>query len=194
MALVRIPGGIELEHFKDIRNIQREILTDLEIRRTGARRVATRLNNSDRENPSPHFVGIVEDRDMKSRREQRNEPDPGLFRFGDDNSSVVYTGTFSDPLGGIKTRDWDRDFDEKTSGAKALAVESGVKYQMSIAIRVPEREKPRSVGILTVGFYKKPEDPEMEKVRSRLNFYAQDPESPLIKYLINTFHLGGRTF
>jgi len=197
MALVRIPGGITLDHFSNIRNIQVEILTDLEIRRTGAKRLVNRLNNSERNDPSPVFVGIIEDKDVSNTREQRNEPDPGLYRFGDDNYSVIYKETVSDPLGNILERDWNptKDYYEKSgTAAKALTFESGLMYQRFIAIRIREAEKIRSVGTLTVAFDKNPVGQTMEVVRDRMKFYAQSLDSPLVKYLQNTFRLGGPTF
>ena len=67
-------------------------------------------------------------------------------------------------------------------------------FQKFIAIKVPEGVKNRSAGTLTVGFPQKPKDKDMTESETVMKFYAQNPDYRLVKYLINTFMLGGPTF
>jgi hypothetical protein len=187
----KIPGGIEVKHFVEIRKFLEQILKQL--KSTGARRVVTRLNNSDSALPAPHFIGIVEDNDLRKLRIGRNEPDAGLFRFGDDNPSKVYSETVSNPEGEIITRYWKgTDYAEKGGNAKALGHEIGCDYQRFVAIRVPVGgDKYQQVGTITVGFMKNPASPRVQKIMKK---WAQDPKSKYVKFLKANFTLGGPTF
>ena len=197
MPLVKIPGGLNLAHFSKIREIQQDILNDLA--NTGARRVGSRLNKTDKVYPSPVFVGILEDAAMRADREKRYEADPGVYRLLDDDFSVMYNRTVSDPQGEFQGRDWNIESDryEKTLGDPSLN-RKGVKYQSFIAIRVHEGQQKRSVGILSVGFNEKPEVHIMKEVQNKMKYYAKNvkhdsqlPDSPLVEYLRETFELGG---
>ncbi|MGH7845575.1 MAG: hypothetical protein ACREQW_10455 [Candidatus Binatia bacterium] len=186
-----IPGGIEVKNFVQIRKFLEQILKEL--KSAGAKRVVTRLNNSNSAQPAPHFVGIVEDGDLRKLRLGRNEPDAGLFRFGDDNPSKVYNETVSNPEGEIGRRNWKgRDYAEKGGNAKALGHEIGCDYQRFIAIRVPVAGgQHQHVGTITVGFMKDPSSPRVQTVMKK---WAQNPKSKFVKFLKDNFALGGPTF
>ena len=184
----KIPGSITVEIFVKIRGFLGQILKELEA--TGAKRVVTRLNRSDSTKPAPYFVGIMEDSELVTRRAARNEPDAGLFRFGDDNPSEVYNETVCNPPGKMIQRNWKtKDYEEKSGNAKALSHEIGCDYQRFIAIRVPVAgDKHQNVGTITVGFKNNPASPRVQAIMKK---WAQDPNSEFVKYLRANFILNG---
>jgi hypothetical protein len=189
----KIPGGITVENFVDVRNYLLQILSELKAASTGAWRVVTRLNNSDSSEPAPYFVGIVEDNNLVKTRTARNEPDAGLFRFGDDNPSKVYNETVSNPTGKMIQRNWkSKDYEEKSGNAKALGHEVGCDHQRFIAIRVPVAGgKHQHVGTITVGFKNNPASPRVQAIMKK---WAQHPNSEFVKYLRANFSLNGPKF
>lgn len=201
-GLRKIPGEIDIKNFAAITRNLDSILKELKSKRTGAKRVVTRLNDSLKETPKPYFLGIVEDQELVRLRRQRNEPDAGLLRFADDNPSVVYDQTVNDSAGRIIARNWKTDSAEKTKytddkvslHARSLGSTVGCDHQRFIAIRIPDGSKHKNVGTITVGFKEDPA-PNQAKVEEIMKKWAQDAEkSPLIKYLTKTFALNGPSF
>ncbi|SRR5712692_316224 len=193
-SLVKIPGGITVDHFVQVRKFLEQVLAELKARGTGAKRVVTRLNDSESSGPAPYFVGIIEDQDLVQERVRRNEPDAGLFRFGDDNPSKVYDETVSVPSGRIIERNWDRDRHEKKKGAQTLGHDIGCKHQRFIAIRIPLGSQHQHVGTITVGFEQDP-GPQMAQIQAIMTKWAQDAHnSDFIKYLKDNFTLNGPKF
>ena len=186
----KIPGSITVKNFVKIRGFLEQILKELKT--TGAKRVVTRLNSSDSTKPAPYFIGIVEDSELVKRRTAWNEPDAGLFRFGDDNPSMVYSETVCDPTGKMIQRNWSKDYAEKSGNAKALGHEVGCDYQRFIAIRVPvEDGKHQHIGTITVSFKNNPASPMVESIMKK---WAQHPNSEFVKYLRANFILNGPKF
>jgi hypothetical protein len=187
----KIPGSITVKNFVKIRGFLEQILKELET--TGAKRVVTRLNSSDSIKPAPYFIGIMEDSELVKRRTAWNEPDAGLFRFGDDNPSKVYNETVCDPTGKMIRRNWrSKDYAEKSGNAKALGHEVGCDYQRFIAIRVPVGDgKHQHVGTITVSFKNNPASPRVQSIMKK---WAQQPNSEFVKYLRANFILNGPKF
>ena len=200
--LKRIPGDIDVKNFEQITKHLGDILKELQDRGTGAKRVVTRLNDSLASTPKPYFLGIVEDDELTRIRKGKNEPDPGLLRFADDNPSVVYDQTVNEASGAIVSRNWQSDKAEKSKytdakiplHARSLGPNIGCQHQRFIAIRVADGSKQKNVGTITVSFK---EDPTAHKnqVEEVMKKWAQDGnKSALIKYLTQNFQLNGPTF
>lgn len=187
MAKRKIPGGITVEDFIWIRDCLRGILKE-----AGARQANVRLNETGEIAPHPFFVGWVGDAELEAARIRKNDPDPGLFRFGDDNYGKIYNETVSDGSGAIKERDWRRrGLGEKSMAAKNLAQEAGVLYQKFIGILVDQGDLRRCIGTLTVGFAHKPNGRNKGRTESVMKKWAQDPRSKLVSFLKNNYELGG---
>ena len=174
MAKVKIPAGITPEIFLEVRNILLKVLKDLD----GAKGmwVTTRLNETGRKDPSPLFVGWVQHRDLIAKRVQNNEPDPGLFRFGDDHYSQLYEDCLQNP-GSVRKRDWN--VDEREHSGKTLDIKAGLMHRRSIAVKL----NGGYVGTLNAGFFADPGD----KVNAVMTQWAQNPNSELVKYLQDNF-------
>jgi len=187
----KIPGSITVKNFVKIRGFLEQILKELAT--AGAKRVVTRLNSSDSIKPAPYFVGIVEDGELVKRRTEWNEPDAGLFRFGDDNPSKVYNEAVCNPTGKMIRRNWKgKDYAEKSGNAKALGHEVGCDYQRFIAVQVPAEDgKSQNVGTITVSFKNNPASPTVESIMKK---WAQNPNSQFVKYLRANFILNGPKF
>ena len=152
MAKSKIPAGVTPDHFMDIRKMLLRVLKE-----TGAKRVNMRLNESGKEEPSPVFIGCVEDDDMARKRVAMNEPDTGLFRFGDKEHAVVYNECVSAGRRGRMTeRDWKSQLAEKSPNAKFLGPRLGAMHQKFVGITVDNGRGYRCVGTLTAGFSRKP--------------------------------------
>lgn len=202
-----IPGGITPEHFMEIRRYLLTILEQLtprpapsDLTDKGALEVNMRLNDTDAgETSSPVFAGWVENDISVAQREQENDADPGLYRFGDENWSVIYDETLRAGRGVFKERDWHRQFGEKTSGAKGTAKKRGVNYQKFIGIIVPDPTdnsptRSRCVGTLVTGYSERPTGGTQAHIESIMRHWAVNSDSPLVKYLQNNFRLSGPTF
>ncbi|HEY3305528.1 MAG TPA: hypothetical protein VGL70_18550 [Candidatus Binatia bacterium] len=182
----KIPGGITAEDFIRIRDCLREILKE-----AGAKQANLRLNESAEEGPHPFFVGWVGDKDVEKKIRDRNDPDPGLYRFGDDNYATVYKDTISDRRWAIQNRDWCRNLAEKSMTAKGIAPKSGVMYQKFIGILVKNGSKRRCVGTLALGFASRPSGRTHSKVEKIMKSWARDPRLKLVQFLRDNFELGG---
>ena len=191
MPLAEIPGGITVDHFVKVTELLKRVLRELEP--AGAKRVVTRLNDSRSNEPDPYFVGVVEAADLVRVRVRSNQPDPGLFRFGDPNPSKVYNEAVSHRTGKVIQRDWSKPvhYDEKKGSAKALGHEAGCDYQRFIAVRIPVgNRRHQNVGTLTVGFKRNPS----RRVEAIMKRWAQNSKSDFVTYLRSTFRLNGPTF
>jgi hypothetical protein len=194
-----IPGGLQDPHFYAIKGFLHTILNELRAKETGARRVVTRLNRSNQAQPSPIFVGVVEDDAITDlRRQQGHAPphgDVGKDRFNkrDPNPSVVYSETVNDATGAIKQRTWNGQSSEKTPGAKQMGKSANCTFQRFIAIRIPVGNQHRHVGTLTVGFDQDPTGQKMADVERTMKDWAQRDQSEFVKYLKDTFNLNGPT-
>jgi hypothetical protein len=204
----RIPGGITPEDFLEITEILRVILQDIDDELKKLRGKAykdnerpkelhVRLNESDKPWPLPIFVGWVESEDTRKKREDWNQPDPGLLRFGDDIFSEVYGEAFrwaSDrrPQNHFRYRDWGAgEILEKRSGEKATDPKAGNTFQTCLAIVIDKLV----TGTLVVGFRRKPNEPLLKRTQAVLREWAREPKSSdrrgLIDFLDRNFQLGG---
>src|SRR5262249_51128031 len=105
MPPIMIPGGLqENPHFFAIKGFLHSLLTELLANGTGAKRVVSRLNDSNLATSAPVFVGVVEDEEVTGRRRGLPHPhqngDVGIRRFKTDtNPSIVYGAALNDPQG-----------------------------------------------------------------------------------------------
>ena len=205
----RIPGGITPQDFLDINTILDDILRDIETE-LGALRSSRqekyqdderpkelhiRLNESDKPWPFPVFVGWVESEDVRERRQDWNQPHPGLNRFGDDVYSEIYGEAFryaSDFTNRFRYRDWGAgEILEKRSGEKATDPKSGNSFQTCLAMVIDDH----AVGTLVVGFRQRPASDLFNRTQEILGEWAREPNPPhrnsLVEYLKNKFELGG---
>jgi len=190
MARVKIPGGVTPEHFLEINNLLVQFLKDVKEVARNARPMwaSCRLNES-RDDISPVFVGWVEDDSLRERRLKRNEPHPGLFRFGDDHYSEVFEDCVKQP-GVVKKRDWKQDLDHPVKGqwmvnAKKISVGMGVMYRRSIGIKVEKC----AAGTINVGFAGDPT--KVDGAVGRVLKKWAGPNSELVSYLRDQFELRG---
>lgn len=177
-----IPGGIEPEDFIQIRNHLENCLEQIATTGSQVLWVSCRLNESGEKNPSPYFVGWVENKETRDERIRRNDPDPGLYRFGDDYYSEIYEECINNPNNIIRIDEdarqiiGKRDSMKWLAGAKSLSVKAGARYRMSIAIKVDNQ----CVGTLNAGFSSGPAD----SVDSIMVEWAQNSsKSKLVQYL-----------
>jgi hypothetical protein len=203
----RIPGGITPEDFLEITKILRTILQDIDNELKKLRGKAfkdderpkelhIRLNESDKPWPLPIFAGWVESDDARQRRQDWNQPDPGLLRFGDDIYSEVYGEAFRyasnpDPKNHFRYRDWAAgEILEKRSGEKATDPKAGNTFQTCLAMVIGEIV----TGTLVVGFRRRPDDPLLLRTQALLREWAREPKSKKRRGLIDfldKFQLGG---
>lgn len=188
----KIPAGITPEDFmktRDLLNGVLEALNKAAANGGGPLWVSCRLNETGRNDPSPFFVGWVEDKETRDQRVLRNDPDPGLYRFGDDYYSQIYEECVRKPgvivaidevaqkiVGQKGQMHW-------ISGAKSLSLKAEAKHRRSIAIQVDNR----CVGTLNAGF----SDDPGTSVNKTMESWAQDSKSQLVQYLKKEFELGG---
>lgn len=189
MARAKIPGGVTPEHFLEINNFLGQFLQDVKDVAKGAKPMwaSCRLNES-RDDISPVFIGWVEDDSLKERRLKRNEPHPGLFRFGDDHYSEIFDDCVKHP-GVIKKRDWKRDLAHPVRGqwmnnAKMLSVGLNVMYRRSIGIKGQKS----AVGTINVGFDADPS--KVDGAVGRVMKKWAGRSSALVGYLRDHFELG----
>jgi hypothetical protein len=186
--LKKIPGGITPEDFMTLRGFLKDILNAV-----GVRQVIMRLNRTGEELPCPLFIGWVQHPEIESSRTagNRNEPDPGLFRFADNNYSPLYNQTLSAAqTNSLVEKVWDRSdapYAEKSDHAKALGPEAGVTYQRYIGIKAGGR----CVGSLSVGLSGAPDPTTRQQIDQSLVYWATESASPLVSYLQENFVLGG---
>ena len=194
---VNIPDGLDVNvHFGDIKGFLERILVELRDAGTGARRVVSRLNRTDKAQASPVFVGVVEDVQIIDLRKQQGIPDGdvGKMRFKDENESKVYEQTVKNAAGAIVQRHWNGASGEKTPGAKQMGKGANCLHQRFIAIRIPvANNKNQHVGTITVGFGQNPNNPQMTKVKAIMEKWAQSAQSEYVNHLKNTFNLNGPT-
>jgi hypothetical protein len=190
MARAKIPGGVTPEHFLEINHLLIRFLMNVKDVAKGAAPMwaSCRLNES-RDDISPVFVGWVEDTALERRRIAKNQPHPGLFRFGDDHYSEIFEDCVKHP-GVVRKRDWHQDLADPVRGqwmdnAKKISVGMGVMYRRSIGIKV-ERW---CAGTINIGFDKNPARVDSSVARVMKNW--ANPNSPLVRYLRDNFDLGG---
>lgn len=197
---LNIPQDLQANHYTKIRGFLGQILKQLKARGTGAKRVVSRLNRSDRQDPAPVFVGVLEDSGCSEIRKEQGYPrsgDVGRLRFKDENPSKVYAEALNDPQGAIRTRDWnspghDREKRE-APGSKSMGVRAGCVHQRFIAIRIPDQAGHCHVGTITVGFCKNPSRRQEREVEKILRHWSQE-DSKYVQYLKDNFTLNGPTF
>jgi len=187
VAKVKIPGGITAEDFLTISKHLRGVLKE-----TNAKQVVLRLNETGKDEPAPVFVGWVEDPELTEERLEKNEPDPGLFRFADTTPSTTYDKCFRNG-GDPNERNWKLPSHLKERKPKELgqASKAGVNYLRFIGIIGGDGNARRCVGILSAGFSEKPDDFTIEKVDKILKRWAQSSSSELVAFFKGTFELGG---
>jgi len=181
----RIPGEISLAHYADINRLLLELLNEI-----GAMQVVARLNETEKEEPAPVFIGWVENIARQRTRLQKNDPHPALLRAGDTDSSTTYERCYCE---GIVERDWMKPehVQERRSNELCLSQKTGVNYLLVVRIEVGEDGKPpRGVGVLGAGFEKRPDN--FTTIEEILKKWAQTNSGGLVKYLTEHFELGGR--
>ena len=215
MAKLKVPGGITVEDFMELRAILMRVLEEMSSRLKVMRaqevdmpkEVHVRLNETGKDYAYPIFVGWVEDKKLAEKRTSKNHPDPGLYRFGDDVLSNVYADAFKKadkPYPDyFQYRDWETQMDDKRPGEKATDPKSGNLYQTCLGIVVDEGKRYRVVGTLVVGFPQKPRTRLIQGVHNVLRIWGRPPslhenrrqaptfESPLLTFL-KRYELGGR--
>jgi len=213
MAKLKVPGGITVEDFMELRAILMRVLEEMSSRLKATRaqeaempkEVHVRLNETGKNYPYPIFVGWVEDKKLAEKRTSKNHPDPGLYRFGDDVLSNVYAEAFwsADQRNYFQDRNWEIQMDDKRPGEKATDPKSGNFYQTCLGIVVDEGKRYRVVGTLVVGFPQKPRTRLIQGVHNVLRIWGRPPslhenrrqaptfESPLLTFL-KRYELGGR--
>jgi hypothetical protein len=165
-----------------------------ELRKVGADvgRVNSRLNCSHTKEGIPVWAGTYE-HDAIVKKQGFKADD---IRFGRSNRSKIYAETILDKAGKIHERDWTQGFLEKEQGehgpAQALGPRAGCMHQLYIAIRKEEGANYRHVGTITVGFRKKPNRKKVDPIMKR--WAHEDKGSKYVKYLKDTFNLGGPVF
>jgi hypothetical protein len=153
---VNIPNGLDVKvHAKEIADILAKILDAL--KSEGAKRVTSRLNCSDTEEPMPCWVATVEDHDIKDLRKF----DAGLVRFGRINRSIAYAETVTDKNWDVHERDWCERLREKIESGygptQVYGPEAGCMYQLYVALRAKDNEGvTRNFGTVTASFLKRP--------------------------------------
>ena len=192
---VNIPDGLADVHFGAIKGFLERILVELTDAGTGARRVVSRLNRTDKGEASPVFVGVVEDDDTIALRRQQGVPngDVGKMRFKDENESTVYEHTVKNAAGAIVSRHWNGASGEKKPRAQQMGKKANCLHQRFIAIRIPVGNQHQHVGTITVGFGQNPNNPQMTKVKAIMEKWAQSAQSDYVNHLKNTFNLNGPT-
>lgn len=184
----QIPADITLADFTDISKILLSIRDA-----TGADIVNMRLNKTGEIEAAPVFVGWVESEALRRLRLERNEPDPGLYRFGDTVAAREYEETLN-AKGAMKERDWTVEITKKSGEQKALVVKAGVMYQNLIGIVVNGGSGRRCVGTLNLGWRPDQARQKAERAKHAIQNWAQDQNSELVKFLKNKFDFGGPTF
>ncbi len=134
MPKCNIPDDIGLDHYTAINKLLRDICGDL-----GADLVNSRLNRSEVRVPAPVFVGWVESKKLREKRQKLNFADPGLLRFGGGNWSKVYADCIDLP-DRVHARDWKKQLGEKTAEALALDAKTGVYFRRYVAMKVDNRQ------------------------------------------------------
>jgi len=190
MANKKVPGSITLDDFTKIDGDLRKILQT-----TGAKEAHLRLNDSDDDELAPYFVGWVEDSDLKSNREAKNHPDPGLYRFGDPVLSSVYLQAYEMAKNAhqaiLFSKNWDGDLHQKRLDEKALAPKAGVMHQKCMGIVLKKDGVDRFVGTLNVGFAAPPSDSDNATIENVITQWADPATSTLVQWLDTQFTLFG---
>jgi hypothetical protein len=183
----KIPGGITLDHYKRISEFLVEVRKVID-----AMQVVARVNETDKEEPAPVFVGWVEDSARARIRLNSNDPAPGLLRAGDTEPSTTYELCFLNKSGRPLERDWTipEHVYQRRANELCLSQKTGVNYLRVMPIVVSEHGRRRCVGVLGAGFSQRPDN--MDEVDEALRAWAQSEERDLVPYLKKTFQLGGR--
>ncbi len=197
MAGIDIPGGLQTDrHGKAIKGYLENILGELRnYLGNNVGRVTSRLNCSNTEQAIPVWAGTVEDSDVQKHRAN---VDVGDSRFGRINRSVVYEETVTDGRWGLHERDWTLGFSEKDQDpygpGQAYGPKGGCMSQLYIAIRVPQGDRNRHVGTITVGFKNNLNDQDKIKASDIMKNGRASKE--YVNYLVKTsnFNLGGPVF
>src|SRR4030095_1115620 len=127
----------------------------------------------------------------ESIRRDRNEPEPGLLRFGDTAPSTTYERCYCNQKNDAFVRNWNKSnhVRERRNEELCLSYKAGVNYLLVVQIIVKEADGARCVGVLGAGFSKEPD--QLQRVEDLLKKWAQQ-NSPLVNFLQENFELGGR--
>lgn len=193
MALVRIPEGITVDIFYGLKKELDSILAELEIV-AGVRHVVNlRLNKTGEGNLHPYFVGWVEDKGATEKREANKRLDPGLVRFGYDNTTEVYKQAVKKALSkapdlfvtrnlGVDSKLYNYDTSKN----------SGIQFQIFTVItaNVNGSTERICVGMLGIGIDNKPDPQKIDELKELLKKHAQGKsKSPLVSFLENNLEL-----
>ncbi len=182
----KIPEGITDAHRERIKEILGKLLKEIwQITRQQEILVNCRLNFSGTTTPSPIFVGWMESQGLETNRKKKRLGTP----IGSTHPSPIYSECLDNP-GAVRERDFSIPGViglEKSPGALGYDVLLGLNFRRYICIKAGGR----CTGTLTVGLCNKLGDNTDIRVREKLKECAQDEKSELVKYLQETFQLGG---
>jgi hypothetical protein len=179
-----IPFGRHSSHFVHIHNNLVEVLTELKAIHNLTAKVlwvSCRLNRTGVSDPSPVFVGWVEDMDaIKIRVKKHRLFAPIDIRFGDTHLSKLYEDCLRAGVGAVVPREWIAPLRQQASqGSQEIGKNFyDETHRRSVAIKIKER----FVGTLNAAFSGNP-SAEDSSIRQILVYWAQDSNSALVKYI-----------
>ena len=194
MAVVRIPEGITVDIFYELKKELVTILKELE-KVAGVRHVVNlRLNKTGKDKLHPYFVGWVEDEEARKKREENKRLDPGLVRFGYDNKTDVYTEAIKKTLNKDLYPYVIRNcvVDAKKYYHYDTSINSGINFQLftGITANVDGSTGRVCVGMLGIGVDDKPDPQKVDDLKKLLKKWAQDdPKSLLVSFLESKLEL-----
>ena len=176
-----IPFARSSSHFLHIQNNLALVLSEIKNisnDRPNILWVSCRLNRTGTQD-QPVFVGWLEDIEAINLRIQRGHPyPPAEIRFSDSHPSQLYHDCLKAAVGSIVTRNWDSQKPDATSqqiGRKFY----GEKARRSAPIKIGRLY----VGTLNTAYLEEPGSKEENRIKRILLKWAQDTNSPLIKYI-----------
>lgn len=181
---VTIPNGLSDDRFAGFESLLEKFLKALAS--TGAKRVTSRLNNSNTNTASPVWVGTWESTEVIDNRVKQKQPTYlGAARYKQHNSSKLYREAVNDRSGKVQWKDRKAPEYKPPSEGMDYGLRAGCRWQAFVAIRIAKGSTSHQhVGTLTVGFKKKSSESTKRRVEKIMKEWAQDERrSPYIKYL-----------
>jgi len=179
--------------WQGIRSLTQAVLEDF--KRLGAKQLNLRLNESNSEEKRPVFIDWIAVKPIAERLARKSGVgDYGEFRLGDTIPSRVYEEALSGAGRKIIERNWKSDvlFKEKRVESRLMVQKAGLMYQRFIAIVGGAGDQRRAVGLLSLGFEKKPK--KLDAIDDKMKQWASwpgFPKSPLVKFAEENFTVGG---
>jgi hypothetical protein len=150
-----------------------------------------RLNVTSESKAAPVWYGWVESKGLQKLSKRGGNLPANVI--GGDRISNVYKECYDNP-GDVRRRKYPDDAkkekvpDEK--GKPAFSIDA--RYRLNWRRYVLIKAGSIKMGTVTVGFRSEPKKPD--DVEARLKYLATDANSPLVKYLENTFTLKGASY